>query len=252
MSFESTMLVNSIITDALETIRVATPHKALSAADESRGSNSLNSLLLSMNKSTSEIPYYYDYTVTLTANKQKYFIGEGNLADFNQPYWVDVPFINIDFVSTLYPVRIISDQEALSSAISVTTSFLPAFCRVYREQDTAGITYTVINFLYPPDQDYTLQVRAKPVIAQKSDPSLTIVDLPDYYREFLRLELARRLAPYYGKNMMFAGGTDLRTQWQEEKDGILASVESDMEVKPTNILVQRYRYMSQNIGVSGA
>jgi hypothetical protein len=227
MQLTADLYVNDIVTDTLDFLRIGTEFQDLGGYDETRAVKVLNEILAAMSANGSSLPFFYAYDFTTTAGKSKYYIGQGPLADANQPYLVDVAFINLFYSELCYNVEIINDLQAFLTARATNIQFLPAQARVYLEQDSLGNTYTVVDFLYPPDQAYLVTLRAKPQLTQIG-PTSTIVGLPMYYRSYLKYELARKLIPYYGREDVWTPFVE--KDYTEIKETILGSVKKDLSV----------------------
>lgn len=238
MGTNVTMYMNDIVQNALKYIRVVTEFAPIAPFDETLGVKVLNEILTEMSATTAEIPYFYDYTFNVVASQKKYYIGQGSLADVSRPYFTDVSFINILYVQLSYPVDIITDQEALSTITNTQITFLPPQARVYWENGSDGVTYTVIDFLYAPDQTYQCKVRGKPTIGQEV-PTGAIVELPVYYYAWLKMETARRLIPYYGREDAWTDHEE--RMYQEALQKVRASIELDLEVAVSDALMPRDR-----------
>jgi hypothetical protein len=241
------LYVNDLVTSALDLIRITSVDMPISGYDEEQAVKVLNKILTRMNGNGSVVPYFYDIEFNLTTGQDKYYIGTGDEADIEQKPFSDVAFVNLTYSEMLYPVGIITDAQALMTPKVIAQTFLPAKCRVYRENDANGDTYTVLHFLYAPDQAYLCSMRGKPYLDQINVAS-TIVDLPIYYRAFLELEMARRLVPIYGREDNWT--TYLQAMYEEERDMLMATIEKDMDVQLSTALMPRMRYLwSTRLGV---
>ena len=247
MDITASLYVNSIVQDALRLLRIATPFQRPTGDDESQAVLLINEILSEMNASESTIPFYYDIPFQTESGKKKYYFGEGSLADVQTPYFVDVPYIVIDYNDVQFPVRIIKDMQALSTMRPNSLQVIPSEARFYKENDDAGNTYGIIDFYYAPDSVYNVTARVKPFIGQVTYTS-TITILPQYYRTYLKLELACRLTDYYGLENMWT--QKLMQQHAEAKRLIMAAVEVDLSVNPDSSLLQNSNlWYGWNLGV---
>ena len=94
------MYANSIVTDALSTIRVVTPFRSLTGDDEYIAMRMLNEILTMLNVSGSTLPYFYTYAFNTQFGQQKYYFGQGDLATLVINYPVDISYINIFYAET--------------------------------------------------------------------------------------------------------------------------------------------------------
>lgn len=239
MQIQATLYVNDVVTDALDFLRIGTQFTPLSGYDEERGVKVLNEVLAEMNANAIELPYFYDTTFSTVVNQQRYLIGTGALADVNQNYLVDVSFVTVTYDSVRRPVRIIQDLEALANYVPQNLQTLPGSVRVYHENDVEGDTYTVLDFFYPANGVYTISVRGKPYLAQVGFTD-TIGFLPIYYRSFLKLEVARRLAPYYGLENIWTPQAE--ALYQESLATIQNSTTMDLSVNTDDSMLQNWAY----------
>ena len=240
MQTTSRLYVNDIITDAFDFIRIGTEFTNLTGRDEERGLKLINELLSEFNADGGRLPFFTTISFPLVALKQRYLIGLGPEADVNEPYMIEVIFVNLLNAGLRYSVDIISDMQALSTTTEQITAFLPGWVRVFKENDDLGNTYTVLQFLHAPDQDYTCEVRGKPKVL---DVGLTddLTYFPKYYHTYIKLELARRLIPYYGREDAWTTMTE--RMYQESIDTIRASVKHELEVVPGDALLYREGYL---------
>lgn len=242
------MYANSIVTDALTCIRVVTPFNALTGDDEATGMRMLNSILTLLNTTSATLPFFYDYHFNTEFGRNKYYFGQGELSEIEINYPIDIPYINLFYGQSKYPVSIITDAMALSTMIQTEKNytFLPSQARVYKEQDPLGITYTVIDFLYPPDQIYQAIFRGKPSLNQAGINDY-ISQLPAYFHEYLRLQLAYKLAPLYGRDDQWT--PMLEAQRVDAEITVMGGNIVDLDVKSIEPLTYCGRYYSSRLGV---
>lgn len=247
MQITSTLYVNDIVNDALRFLRQSTQFRALSGYDEELGIKMLNEVLADLSGSGSALPFFVDISFNTVASQQKYYIGNGPVGTVTTDYLPLVAFINITEDGERLPVKIISDKEALSAYVSTTIEGYPGAARVYFENDTLGITYTIIDFLYTPEKVYAVTVRGKPSVAQVGLTTI-LTGMPLYFRSFLKLATARKLVNYFGIAQAWTKLSE--SQYQEALQLVERSVEKDLEVVGDSALLRNgyYNYF-WNLGV---
>lgn len=247
MQITADLYVNSLVNDAFEFIRVKSKFRTFDGQDELRGVLLLNEILAEFNASNNKNAFYYTTNLTVNSSKKKYYIGLGSLADVVQSYFTELSFINVIRNNYSYEVRIINDYEMLHPYRVTDMLTFPQEARVYKENDNTGATYTIVDFAYYPDSTYVCNLRGKLYIPQVTTTS-EIVQLPMYYRSYLRMELARRLLGYYGLQELWTDKDQLL--YNDCKKIIESASEMDLSVRTGRALCQfNTNYFWSRLGV---
>lgn len=247
MDISINLNVQDLVQDSLDFIRIASQFNNFSGYDLERGTKLLNEIIAEMNATSAQLPFYYSLKFDIIVNQAKYLIGQGPDADVIHNYLNNVTYVNVFYSNIRYPVTIIEDYDALSTAIQQNITFLPSNARIYLQNDDAGNTYTVLDFLFPPDQTYVCEIRGKPTLNVLTIND-TIYDLPLYYRSYLRMELGKRLIPYYGQDAVWTDNVE--QQYQVSKKIIRSNVELDLRVRTNSALMNYPGPYAYKLGIN--
>lgn len=227
------LYVNALCNDALAYLRIDTRQTLGVSYDLTRALSILNELLATLNSNNSKIPFFYSYDFQIVSGQTKYYIGTGPLADIVMPYIVYMPYITVDWGSGTYPIKIVTDSFVYDAFKPSITGNYPSVARVYKEQDTEGNTYTIIDLMYNPSVNYNAHFRGKPMLSQ-CELNDTLVALPMFFKRYLKLQLAKWLVPYYDKQGVLWSDMDEMELIKAEKV-IKSSVELDMDVQTVRV-----------------
>lgn len=196
--------VNDLILQSLKTVRLATLFQGPRPEYVTDALSLLREITSTFNASGIMIPYQTDLTFDLVADQKTYRIGvSGDVDVVHQPF-VEVNYITIHWQGIQYPITIINDLNELSVFKATNIQTLPDAARVHQviASDTNELV-TEIIFFNAPSQVYECRIRGKATLV-KPDLQDDITGLPDFYKRFLRLWVAKEISRYYPTNGLTA------------------------------------------------
>lgn len=242
MSFQ--ISVNNLITYALKTVRLQTPFQAPRPEYITDCLQLLNELLAEFNANNLMIPYQTDLSFNVEPNVATYRIAPtgappaGAIFVTSQPF-IEVNYVDVFFNNIQYPIRIITDKNALDVFRATNITTIPESVRVHQlvAPDT-NLPATDLIFFCPPNQEYLCTIRGKAKLLNVT-LNTNITGLPDYYFRFLRLWVAREITTLYPTN----GWTDeLEMRLKKAQDVVRGSSDQDLWVRAPGYLTKKDLY----------
>jgi hypothetical protein len=181
----------TLLLGALRLLNVKQSNEALEDEELTDGQETLNEMLDAWSNEKTLQPALVEVTHTLTANDQQYTIGSGGDIDVTRPLQIESALIrkgNLDYV-----MSVVENQEWNSLFRKTTTTPIPRKL-FYRKSYPLG----EINIYPMPTEANTLVMQVWAQISQITNMDTTLT-LPPGYNRAIRYNLARELAPEYGK-----------------------------------------------------
>lgn len=232
--------VNDLLINALKTVRLVTPFQPLRPEYLTDALYFLNEEISNMNANGLMIPYQSDLSFNIVEGKANYVIGpSGTVDEVAQPF-IEVNYCDIFWNQLQYPVRIISDKDALDVFRSVNIEAIPDSVRVHlRIASDTNSLITELIFFNPPNQTYPVTIRGKQLLTYATLQT-NITGLPDYYQKYFRLKIAKALTDFYPNN---GWGQKQELDLQEAENIVLQSSDQDLWVRTPGLLCKKDIYL---------
>ena len=188
----------SIIAGALKLLQVKQSGEALSADEQADGMETINDFLDSLTNQKLMIPALVEITHTLVAGTQSYTIGASGTINTTWPRRLESAHLRRTTSGETYDYEIEIIKNARWSNIvdkGIQTDY-PRY--LYIRQDFPLAT---INLWPKPDSADVLVLQAWDTLTQVTDMTATL-SFPPGYNEFLKYNIALRLAPEYIKGQV--------------------------------------------------
>lgn len=221
------MLVSDLISASLRKIGALSSGETIEPARQAEALSALQVMLRSWGAINSQIYATVKESVTLVSGTGSYTWGSGGTFNTTRPNQVTGSYI-LESGTTTHPVDIIS--EGTYRGISVKeTSGLPNSLYFHPAYPLATV------YLYPvPDSAYALYLDSYKPFVETGSFGLTTdaISFPSYYEEAIIYNLAIRLAPEYGKNVL----TEVATIAKYSLDALI-NLHAGSRVEPVYIRV---------------
>lgn len=235
------LYVNDILRQAVITIRAGSSYNGDTSSDIMiEALYKLNSILAILNANQSQLPYAIKFEFNLTAPNNTYIVGNSTNATVVTTPFTDIAFINLLLEGISYPVEIQDDFAFFNPVLIPAITGRPTSCRLNKGQDN-----TTIQFYPSPDRTYVCQIFGKKPVGQINFQDY--VDLPNYYREMLVLELAWKI-----NSLLNLGNwsPDLEKQRLEAKQVVLNTAKRDLRIRSSPPFYHYDTFYSGRLGVT--
>jgi len=217
------LYVNDIIREALVTIRSEGAFNDPTNEARQGGLYRLQGILANINATSLKIPFAVNFNFNLEAGKSIYIVGNSLDSDVITTPFTEIDYVNVSFDGGRYAVTITDDFTFLEETLFPSIVGRPGWVRLNKAEDQ-----TTLEFYPTPDRIYECSIFGKKVISQIDFQDY--MDLPDYYREYLVLELAWKLNSRLGLNNWTP---DLERQRIDASQVVIKSAKIDNRVKST-------------------
>lgn len=198
------MTANDLITRTLKTIGVLAAGETAQANDADDAFTALNAMIDSWGTQRLTIYTVARTALNLTASTQSYTIGTGGTFNLARPVWIRAAGVIPDRSAaaaqkTEIPIRVLSLEEWREISIKGTTSTFPS--DLYYDKAWAAGLGTIEVWPIPDNSNCQLVLYTPTALTKFADRT-TDYTFPPGYEEALRYQLALRLAPEFGRQIL--------------------------------------------------
>jgi hypothetical protein len=229
---------NDIIVQSMRLIGELTPNEIPSADQLNEGLYCLNDLLDSLSQAGIYIPFVRELSFNLVPNQSDYTVSNAIAnPDVEFDRIIEVDLCNIIYLTTSYPLRVISLPERYLSMTQTNLTVRPQTVTLMRSN-----LYSTLRFYPIPDQQYEAQIRGK-FMLDHLGLFTNLDEVPPYYFRFFRFALARELLNIYPSGNWTSQAEDT---YKSMYQTLLPANDIDVAIRPDGLLMTRYGYGIDN------
>lgn len=231
--------VRKLITQAYKLIGKASEHQNLTSAQIKDGLDALNDRLDHFGSVSNYIAFAQSITFPLVIGQETYELSNEVGADVVTNRLIEVDIVTLNVTGTEYPVKILDDKFYYGAVRDSAESGRPE--NVFLQNDTLS---SFLTFFKKPDVAYTCFVKGKFVLSNLvlSD---NLNELPQYYNEFLKYDLAKILKDSYEGN---SWSQMKEAHYQQLSDDIFKMNDIPLTID-TSVALGSGSHVTRNIGV---
>jgi hypothetical protein len=229
---------NDVIIQSMRLIGELTPNEIPSADQLNQGLYCLNDLLDSLSTAGIYIPFVRELSFNLIPNQSDYTVSTAIAnPDVEFEQIVEVDLCNIIYLTTSYPLRVISLPERYLSMTQTNLTVRPQTVTLIRSN-----LYSLLRFYPIPDKQYECQIRGK-FMLDELELFDNLEEVPRSYYSFLRYALAREFLNIYPSANWSAQAED---KYKSMYQTMLPANDIDVAIRPDGLLMTRYGYGIDN------
>ena len=232
--------VRQLISQAYKLIGKTSEHQDLTSVQIKDGLDSLNDRLDHFGSIAPYIAYRKSLTFPLIVGKETYELSNETSADVSTNNLIGIDLLTLQSGNMSYPVEIIEDAYYYNKTRDVTSSGRPNY--VFLQNDTLK---SFLTFFKKPGETYTCFLKGKFVLTNITINS-NLNELPQFYNEFFKYDLARTLKDSYAGNS-WDGSKEKK--YSELYDDIFGSNETTLTIESGVALLPGDNNLGDSLGI---